>query len=264
MKTHDVKGLLDDKKFLNIHCERKHKEEYEVSDYSMDVIHSHYPYLKNDYMFISSQEHRRQMSSPGAWLQRKGNGNWVDVVADVLTSEKFMEKKLAKSQVLEKYRRVYHSIGNILPIPEGGNDVWGRGDCYTKKLQAIRQWIEKKNKNMNLLQSQENNDVIARLDLGLYLSKAAKGRNYPCFKEQQIIRYWLQNEVLFSSWEDYVVQNYLQDFVNTKEDYKVKELQLTESGIEELIKMIICRSYRILSNGQEMPEDYLNSVITEI
>ena len=30
MKTHDVKGLLDDKKFLKIHCERKHKEEYEV------------------------------------------------------------------------------------------------------------------------------------------------------------------------------------------------------------------------------------------
>ena len=232
--------------FLNF--ERTKREEYEVTDYSIDILQKHYSYLnKDNYCFKSYQDNRRQMSSPGAFLESR-NKNGIDIVGDILTSYKDIENddNIAKC-VKNRYKLVYHSIGNILPIPEGANYGGKKTDNYYCKLNNIKEWLERKATGEKIVTKDEEQMVINRLNTGLYLSAPAKGKDYPAFNNKIVMRYWLAKQRYFKTWKNYVIENYLVDFVDFVDDnFKVKEFSYQEQQVDKLVEYIICRNYRIL------------------
>lgn len=250
--------MFDKGDYIFLNTKRKCKEEYEVTDYSIMILSAYYDYLKS-YKMYNYRKSRNQMSSSGAWLQPEVNsGKRIDVVADILTSLKlFNDKNQINEIIKEKYCKVYHAIGNIIPIPEGANYGGRSGaDNYFLKLDYI-QALFKKGINVS---EKEIEMVENRLNAGLYLSARAKGENYPAFKDKLILRYWLKKEVGFDSWESYAAKNYLiGNFVD--DNYRIREFnykEIKDEDIEKLTKNIIKRSLLIL--GEDCANDDVDSI----
>ncbi len=252
-------------RYVFLNTDRTDKEEYEVTDYSIGILSEKYDYLTS-YEKKSYSKLRNQMSSSGAWLQPYPDcGKRVDVVADIMTSQKFIcDNNSISKRVKTLYSEVYHSIGNIIPIPEGANYGGRSGtDNYFIKLDYIRKQLTKIEKNEEILDTQEEELVNARLDNGLYLSPAAKGKGFPCFQNKLILRYWLKNESGFKCWKDYVEANFLKgNFVNDDFDLSIKKFDynaIKDEDISELAKNIIKRSLQIL--GEDCSEGNVETVL---
>jgi hypothetical protein len=236
--------------FLN--QERVGKEEFEVTDYSIRIMKSQYEYLKEHYTPVMYSKNRRQMSSEGAYL-KANSPKRIDVVGDIMTSEKFMGNiHMIDANLRDMYLYVYHSIGNIIPIPEGANYGGGPGsDNYYYKLGLIKDWLDEKKDN-RLISLREKNIVDGRINENLYLSSPAKGDGFPPFTKRLIHRYWINSETDFKDWPSYIQANYLEDFVDKNNN--LIPFNYKEPDLEMLIKMIIKRSYRIV-NKYELKDD---------
>lgn len=236
------------------------KVHYEVTDYSIESIRRKYPiYRKNkDYIFVKLSEHRRQMSTPGAYLKNRKGG--IDIVADIITSCQFQPSvKKNQGEAFEVYQRIYHTIGNILPVCEGINVPWGgpaykNDNCWTKMTILKDHFVtidyKKDGSNWETIE-----DVKRKIENNELLGSRSHIVNYGCLK------YWIYYDFLEEimekynndpeerkkkreeKWEEFVKQNYLQDFVD-----KFKPIQPFTDGqidINILNKMIIKRGYRI-------------------
>lgn len=230
--------------FLNE--ERTGKEEFEVTNYSIKTMITKYKYLENDYIEVDWEKNRRQMSSEGAYL-KANTPKKIDVVGDILTSEKFMDKIMVNPELMDKYKRVYHSVGNIIPIPEGANYGGGPGsDNYYFKLSLIKKWLKQKESG-KLISKKEEKIVNDRIEKNLYLSSPAKGEIYPAFTNKLIHRFWINNETDFRDWHSYIETNFLDDFVDDNEN--LIPFDHKEPDLKKLIEMIIKRNYRILKSN---------------
>ncbi|MBR2274869.1 MAG: hypothetical protein IJ873_02225 [Lachnospiraceae bacterium] len=139
----------DDYPFLNVQEPQYKNQHYEVTDFSISIIRNCYRTKKNtklfyeNYIFHESTLHRRQMSTAGAYLEsRCKGGRGTDVVADILTSERIVKKLAKNRELFNKYKKVHHTIGNIMPVPEGANAGMLGNDIYYDKLLFIKKNIE--------------------------------------------------------------------------------------------------------------------------
>lgn len=213
--------------------------EYDVTNRAIESIYNHYEHLgKSNYVFIKYTSHRRQISGPGAYLKSKGIKG-IDIVGDILTSTKYI-KSIANEDFIKEYQIVHHTIGNIIPIPEGANygSPGGKKDNYFDKLTFIKKCFEMKEQKVEIISPEEISKIEDRIKNNRFLGP----RNFPK-GNKCVLRYWLYKQKYYKNWNEYVEKNYLQDFVD--ESYKIKDL----NGCEKwLIDAILKRGYRIIEN----------------
>lgn len=260
------------------------KQEYEVTYYSMDIIKNKYPMYQNnnDYKLVETSRNRRQMSLPGAYLenQKEYAGNkkvGIDIVADIMTSDIFEYICEGQKEDYKLFLRIYHTIGNILPVCEGINTRWGwnrlwgkvnkwgtisyngEPDCYWLKLKELKDHIEKIKCDGGKItyDNEDISDIIKtvgdEIDENRYLGRGISNKG--CLK------YWAYNDLRGMTWKEFVEQNYLQDFVDEKDQFSPIHLNLIQDGrlvpgvINKLNRMIIKRGYRIWNMGKDILDD---------
>ena len=244
-------------------------EEYEVTNYSIQIIKEKYPLYKgnNKYKFREWRKHRRQMSTAGAFLEHDDKFS-IDIVADIITSNKFIATGINEQQNIDFKinNRIYHSIGNILPVCEGINHRWGGYDCCWVKFNVLKEYIEKKDGyDENSLKGVEE-----KIRNGNYLGHG--------ITNQGCLRYWIYKNLPEVIWEEFVKQNYLQDFVNDKFDpidlttllyksspeHKRRVRRIAPEEIDKLNRMIIKRGYRIWNEGRSLDDSGVDQIINSI
>lgn len=272
--------------FLNVPKPIFLKQEYEVTDYSMDIIKNKYPMYQNnkDYKLVETCRHRRQMSLPGAYLK---NQKGIDIVADIMTSDIFKDIYEGQEEDYKLFLRIYHTVGNILPVCEGINTRWGRNsgwgkgnkwgnisyagepDCCWLKMKELKDHIEKIKCDDGKI-TYDNEDILDiikiiedKIDKNCYL-----GRGIP---NKGCLKYWAYNDLRGMTWKEFVEQNYLQDFVIEKDPFSPICLKLIQDGrlvpgvINELNRMIVKRGYRIWNMGKDILDDSkADEIIKEI
>lgn len=250
----------------------------EVTDEAIGLYKTKYDYLKG-YTVYESKAHRNQMSPPGAWLHKEQEGA-IDIVGDVLTSEsafKFIddENEQETKRLYLIFQLLYHSIGNLLPIGEGGNlgtipfGYGGTNDTFSRKLYYIKQIFD--NETGNTLKEYdyevEDESIAKKIEDRRYVGK---GKNR--------IHYWICSEWNPSkySWNDFVQQNYLFEMIDEVENpiYWGKsefDWELGEKTDEELndiiancIRMIIYRGYRVWNKTKNDLDSTAVSELNEI
>ena len=226
--------------------------EYEVSDYSMEIIHTKYPLIRENKQLELKKcsRPRNQMSTRGAYLQNSKEDG-IDIVADILTSAKNLDDKATENKI---FKRIYHSVGNILPVCEGINTRWGGRDTAYVKLSVLKEHIEHI-KAKNGFDEEVIKRVKQRIKDKKYLGTGIINKG--CLK------YWIETELLpyFKTevepekwWKVYVEKNYLQDMVD-------KEYNPIASSIKETNLQIIKRGYRIMNNGDVLAEDEAKDIV---
>lgn len=129
----------------------EYDEHYEVSQKSICTIKENYKIFENNCWKVQGYKNkRRQKSSPGCWLQYD-DGRQIDIAGDILTAidGAFPIDKIKSSTDNELknlfllYEKVYHSIGNIIPCPEGGN-IGGRSpsDNHYRKISKWKKYFD--------------------------------------------------------------------------------------------------------------------------
>ena len=248
--------------FLNIQRPIFIRQHYEVTDFSVYIIKTCYKTFNNNdnYDFIYTKSKRRQMSMPGAYLINNDESG-IDIVADILTSYKYVQKEMRwKKEQLKKYEIVHHTIGNIIPIPEGANAGMPGVDYYYDKLNFIKEQVLKMSQNEDIINKEEKEYVERRIKDGISLGNIRKElyESYPPFKNGQTMRYWLSGEWLKNngafSWNQFIENYYLQDFVDSNYDL------ITVDSIEILISKIISRGYRIWTGGEELEPSIISDI----
>lgn len=226
-------------------------KEYDVTNRAIESIYNHYEHLgKSNYAFIKYTSHRRQISRPGAYLKSKGKKG-IDIVGDILTSTKYIDnyiKSIANEDLnedfIKEYQIVHHTIGNIIPIPEGANygSPGGKNDNYFYKLTFIKKCFEMKERQSESIITPEE---ISKIEDRIINNRFLGPRNFPK-GNKCVLRYWLYKQKYYKNWNDYVEKNFLQDFVdNVDMSYEIKDLNSCE---EWLIDAILKRGYRIIEN----------------
>ncbi len=213
--------------------------EYDVTNRAIESIYNHYEHLgKSNYAFIKYTSRRRQISNPGAYLKSKGKKG-IDIVGDILTSTKYI-KSIANEDFIKEYQIVHHTIGNIIPIPEGANygSPGGKKDNYFDKLTFIKKCFEMKEQKVEIISPEE----ISKIEDRIINNKPLGPQNFPK-GNKCVLRYWLYKQKYYKNWKEYVEKNFLQDFVDNS--YEIKDLNDCEKG---LIDAILKRGYRIIEN----------------
>lgn len=117
-------------------------------------------------------------------------------------------KELFKSEKLEKFLKIYHTLGNYMPVPNDCNGPRGCSevkDYWDLTLLHIYNYYKMKASNMEVNGSEEIKKII-----GDDLNKI------DCYKK------WLDS---FNTWYNFIEENYLEAFVESKEkDYYPIEL----------------------------------------
>lgn len=256
--------------FLNIPQTKYKNTHYEVSSYSISIIYNHFKYFngqtykKNGFLFIDEAKRRRLITSPGAYIKHpKGK---FDIVADILTTtkrSKFKDFFKVNNDDTNKFKQIYHSIGNIIPCPEGSNAGQKGQDDYFNKLTYIKSLLDGK----IAITDAEERAVKTRFEMNIpfgSIQKKAFEENIELykniiFKDNIVKRYWLKSEGGNKiNWKKYVKYNHLQDFVDS--NYKIIEAK----NINELINMIIKRGYRIFNNGEKITKEELKKAYDSI
>ena len=260
--AYDFEYEYEEFPFLNV-PRPSQKEEYEVTDYSIDLIQELYPEYKDKKRWIKEQcrKPRAQMSTRGAWLRRNtcGNEPYINVVADILTSSKRIYEKTEEelSDAERVFRRIYHSCGNILPVCEGINTRWGSPDTALHKLEIIREHLTNKWYNKKALDTLDTvrNKIKNGETLGTKIS------------DRGCLKYWIAQEYGQTLWKTFIENNYLQDYVrdiNSDDPELITINENDEDGmIKEYNRLIISRGYRIY-NKKTITEEILNEILDEI
>lgn len=116
-------------------------------------------------------------------------------------------KMLEESENLAHFVRVYHTLGNYIPVPYGFNSArsghYGSHDSWDLTMIKIKEYYDARRENLS-----------------------NSGELFPCLTERKIMELlhckseiiscykWLNS---FAGWNDFIDKNYLQDFVD---DYK--------------------------------------------
>ena len=248
------------------------KVHYEVTDYSINIIQKYYPLYNNEnkYELVKCCPRRRQMSTSGAYLMNREGG--IDIVADIITTYDFIADAVDEQQKEDNEVNclIYHTIGNILPVCEGINTRWGGADCYWVKLKVLKRHLEEKNYS-------EYKDILDNVDERIKCGGFLGTK----ISDQGCLKYWINKDLSGMEWEEFVKQNYLQDFVKYEDDQLVPielKTMLCECGpedkrrvrridaseIDKLNRMIIKRGYRIWHGGKTIDDDEVENIIKGI
>lgn len=220
--------------FLKVPKPQK-KEEYEVTEYHMNLIRCKYSFYKSSEAEI---KRRVQRSMSGFCISKNdyqcttSDMASLDVSADILTAVSAF-KTLRGTEEYKVLQKIYHCCGNVLPVCEGGN-IGGRPkrdgnslDFYSRKLKWIKDAFE-------------NSSCVGDFQTELGDNQKKIGRNRIFLFSLWIKWDWINKD---KKWKDFVYENYLDDFV----DEKINIIEFS-SDIVFVTKQIIKRSYRINNN----------------
>ena len=253
-------SILDKYDFLNI-LRQEHTEEYEVTADAISCYSKYYTvYSKeNDWQEQPYASHRNQMSTAGCWLHNNST-NTIDISGDILTSvSAFSGLENVYPDLFQLFERLYHTIGNCIPWPEGGNlggRPWKNGgspDNYYRKISAC-----------NEIMLQKVKYDTACVNCKIAKQKTLGGSGYSS------IQYWIDEIWKDKTWEDFVKINYLDDMVDENLmpiPFGLDGKIIDEKALKEIylknIKMIICRGYRITHKGN-LEETDINGLYGEL
>lgn len=258
--------------FLKVY-EPEGEEHYEVTKEAMTFVHNYYNYYKQNY---KEPEERSQMTTAGWSISRKEpykdkapykgkEKPCINVVADVFTTPNAFSKDLKNADGMALLKYIYHTVGNFIPIPEGANfrpgkqGKKGNSDHYEFKLNKIKEFFDKK--SYLITEEDEIDQISKRIDVGYSLGSARQNSldKYglePLIDDFQL-RYWIQLEWKDGdkTWEDFVKENYLQDFVDSDSSDSDDWKPLKFDGeiplyLLDLCARIIRRGYRISHKGK--------------
>ncbi len=140
---------------------------------------------------------------------------------------------------LERFLKLYHTIGNYTPVPEGFNQarsLMGKKDFWDLTLMYIRDYYLKVNK--------EDKNTIIR---GLLNIKGNEEKMKIWLEKMKV---WLDNYGDgLDGWKKFVEKNFFQDYVDENfevkpfwegHNYKNLELPKCKEEINELLKKLCC------------------------
>ena len=277
--------------FLNIPCGygKNGKNYLEYTHYAMSVVLLGYPIYSN-YMLCE----RTQMTTPGYCLSRNQSRNenseqipYLDIGADFMTSISAIDDDYTSKEDKKNYKKefellknLYRTIGNFLPIAEGGNYGGRRGvDNYDIKLTEIQNYF-KMGTNLSDKEIRQieprlriNRQLIEKgversLTLGMSVERAKEiFKDIPeiealqPLKNKLILRYWIQRDWIKQGkkWKDFVEANFLQDFCK-EEDTDYEPLPFDPGNPAELNNLIIKRGYRIWNRMELKSRNELDDI----
>ncbi len=250
--------------FLNVPWPMTKNEHYEVSEYSINIVHEKYKFYNSLYKpFKRNKAKPKQSSSDGWSLVRKNNYDdlngespSIHIVCDVFTGK----NAFAKDTKTLDFDVVYHTFGNFIPIPEGANFLPGRQgakgnvDHFGYKLNFIKSLFDEQGK---VIDEEEIYQIQKRIAIGFGLGCSARksaiekknkeyGLRLKPLKNNVQLKYWIYFEWKKQNkkWIDFVKANYLQDFVDvTSKDWL--PLSFDNLDADKIVKLIIKRGYRI-------------------
>lgn len=239
-------GKKDD--FLQQIRNGRYHEEIEVSKSAITIAKEKYD-IYEGWLISEYKQHRKQSTQPGCYLYLKEDKFSINIGGDILTGKSCF-KNVPDDNYLKKIftDHVYYSIGNILPMGEGGNlgtggpntyTEYGTLDHFSRKISIIYDcFLPKKMKY-------DNNVVKKKIEQNKTLGRGSKRNIY----------YWISTVYARKSWREFIVKNYLYDMVD--ENYNVLPFikENMDATLEQVIKLIIQRSYRIFNNIQEELKD---------
>ncbi|MBP3338130.1 MAG: hypothetical protein J6L69_01850 [Lachnospiraceae bacterium] len=226
----EFKKYFEENEFLYDISSNDSKAEIEVTEYAVGKYKNQYPVYENDKWKVCGNENTRrcQMSTKGCYLSKNDDNcpnTYIDVAADILTSKNVPLSIVKDNEELEKYVlayvKVYYTIGNMLPVAEGGNPGFGRCpiDNFTYKLDVIKDIF---------LSEEINESLYDEIDKMIGEGKTLGRKGY-----KKIFSYWIQKEWKGSnkSWENFIEDNCLQDLVCLVNNrYESKEIILSRNG----------------------------------
>lgn len=229
-------------------------------------------------------KHRRQMSTWGCYLMKYNTDEiCIDIAGDILTSPKKRINTILKTgsignedfeilckqskpyEVRKKLRKialentsdeviksmaafviVSHTIGNMIPVPEGLNMAWSDKEDWIKpKIEYL--------KDLNSYPVPNNNS--STLDL------IKRGCNSK-------LTYKDRREAIFEAWARQMNTDEKKDILRMLylEENRVKKLgsirkgtESKEQWLDKMTELIICRGYRIM-NKKEISDDKLKEI----
>lgn len=259
----------------------KKGEHTEVSEEIVNIYKTKYDFLKK-YTFNKYSKKRKQMTSSGAWLSKNNEDEKysIDIVGDVLTTVsvfKFINEKsdLESIRLFKIFKDIYHTVGNYLPMGEGGNLGGYPGtDNFSRKLYLIKQVFDneiEKDLSKQDDDSSKDNEIRKKIEDGKSLGSSKSN-----------LHYWIKTEWIDKNknWDDFIDENYLNEMVDENKrpiywgkneyNWNLKNLNPNELNriIAYCIKMIIYRGYRVcykskskkIDNVEELKDiiNYLN------
>ena len=253
-------SVLEKYDFLNV-LRQERKEEFEVTAEAITYYSKYYTLYskKNGWEEHPYAVHRNQMSTSGCWLHNNTN-NTIDIAGDILTSVKaFSGVENDYPELFQLFERLYHTIGNCIPWPEGGNlggSPWKNGgspDNYFRKISACKEIM---------LHKVEYDTTCVSCKISR--QKTLGGSGYSS------IQYWIDEIWKNKTWEDFVKINYLMDMVDDNLEpipFGLNGEKIDKDTLKDIylrnIKMIICRGYRITHNG-DLDETYIKRIYEEL
>ncbi|EGV08838.1 conserved domain protein [Parvimonas sp. oral taxon 393 str. F0440] len=227
-------------------------EHTEVSEEIVNIYKTKYDFLEK-YKFNKYNKKRNQMTTSGAWLSKNNEDEKysIDIVGDVLTTVsvfKFIDENsdLESIRLFKIFKDIYHTVGNYLPIGEGGNLGGKVGtDNFSRKLYLIKQIFNNEKKDGDSL---KDDKIREKIEHGKSLRSSKSN-----------LHYWIKTEWIDKNknWDDFIVENYLNEMVDENKrpiywgknefNWDLKNLKPNELNIiiAYCIRMIIYRGYRV-------------------
>ncbi len=255
----------------------------DVSEDSIDALFSQYEFYNQKYDKPVERKKAKPLMSTGRgftlvrkdkFYDTEGKIPSIHIVCDEFTGSSAFKKGVE----VVKYEDIFKSIGNFIPIPEGGNFKLGSqknngsSDHYQKKLEIIKQIFEDDKIGKEILSDDDIYQISKRikLELGLgstrhlVLEKKNKELEKPLnpLTNNINLRYWIYFEWISNNktWENFVIDNYLQDFVDIESKEWVP-LEFDNTDPSRTVRLIIKRGYRI--SNQKKDDLISDETITE-
>lgn len=244
------------------------REHCEVSREAVQYYQNYYPHYRQHHLAL-----REQACSPGFCLVSPHPGR-LNTAGDVLTSQSAFRSLQSDPELSNLHRillRIYHTHGNLIPWPEGGNfsrGGYGRGESYHSndnyylKLLDIKEIFEHDPQEIYAEYSDTGEQLIQKVRNDLEALTQTGKKYYSQLRRMsyRTIYYWVKTEWEGASWEDFVAENYLRDFVDENLNplpfstdatlpttYSLNPV-LARPAILQVIRGIVRRGYRI-ENG---------------
>lgn len=129
----------------------------------------------------------------------------------ILKNKDIIESSLSRNA--QKYLNLSYTLGNFIPVPEHFNversGLFARWDSWDLTMLAIYNWY----KDNNLIIKTNLTTVNKTNDSALEMLFEKKCKNDKLIRSIGNCKEWL---LIFGSWNNFVEQNYLQDFVHSE------------------------------------------------
>ncbi len=132
----------------------------------------------------------------------------VKMCIELYETDPAFKKLLEESKDLKNFIKVYHTLGNYIPVPYGFNGArsgyFGSHDSWDLTLMKIKEYYDAVKENPS------NSGELFVCPSEIRIMELLH-----CDKEMLSCYQWLNS---FAGWEDFIEKNFLQDFVG--EDYQ--------------------------------------------